>query len=542
MNKIFKKSLALTVSAALCLTAFIGCLSVSAEEPVASSATITVKDTTIAPGATGDVDVEFANVGDICATLSTITFPEGFVINSIKDNAEKQLFKVLDETDGGNVIINKNVLKFCEIINFAGQISTTNVILTINVTAPETAGTYTVKVGESSANYDEKKLAITTKEGTVTVASSHVHDYEVVAATPAIGDFNTATEISKGSVTLRCKDGDDEHVEQVSYTADAGIDYYAADYSSQINLVFSADKEYLGTDYTDAFAYFTHVISSDNSTQETIMDISKAADTVVGEYPSKSWYYGIKSTQLTENVTAYLFYRVGGVWYCGYEAECSVRTYADEIFPKLTGDRGETEKALIANMLTYGSKMQTFKKYNTDNLADANFDLYKSYVTTSDPTISAEIVDNQPDDGAWIYQFQLDMASKIEQSFSLSAENYTGTNKSDLKVVVEWNNANGVPFSYTYDKTGTLDGKLNPVEGYEYDYEFKFSGLVSYDLRQQFTIKILDGDNVINGEYVASVEACVAFGIANGTYGNDEVAVYKAMMNYSDAARAHFVK
>lgn len=54
MNKIFKKSLALTVSAALCLTAFIGCLSVSAETVTPVVGNITIGSTEVQVGSTDE--------------------------------------------------------------------------------------------------------------------------------------------------------------------------------------------------------------------------------------------------------------------------------------------------------------------------------------------------------------------------------------------------------------------------------------------------------------------------------------------------------
>ena len=54
MNKIFKKSLALTVSAALCLTAFIGCLSVSAETVTPVVGNITIGSAEVQVGSTDE--------------------------------------------------------------------------------------------------------------------------------------------------------------------------------------------------------------------------------------------------------------------------------------------------------------------------------------------------------------------------------------------------------------------------------------------------------------------------------------------------------
>ena len=88
MKKIFKKSLAIMVSAAICLTALIGCLSVSAangEAPVYTVATVEGKK-----GETVDVNVTGADLTEICGQSVNIIFAEGLEIIKVHDNLEKR--------------------------------------------------------------------------------------------------------------------------------------------------------------------------------------------------------------------------------------------------------------------------------------------------------------------------------------------------------------------------------------------------------------------------------------------------------------------
>lgn len=508
MNKIFKKSLALTVSAALCLTAFIGCLSVSAEEPVASSATITVKDATIAPGATGDVDVEFANVGDICATLSTITFPEGFVINSIKDNAEKQLFKVLDETDGGNVIINKNVLKFCEIINFAGQISTTNVILTINVTAPETAGTYTVKIGESSANYDEKFLAITTKEGTVTVASS----------APVL---DSSLDIPVSDLTL-------------GIDANFYIEYYFLLDTTKYDdfkLVVSRDTYTLDSKGN-------YVVAKANDVEFT--SASPADDVVVDAYDGESevfcYYQGIAMYEMGLDLTAVLHVYKDGVE-VAYSNPTSI-SFADIAKTLFSNSKGTKVKTLVTDMLILGSKAQEY--FTKSGNAFDGVALPTDGFDTSLATVSYGDLDNTIS-GSDSFDVSLLLgqapalvfAAEIEETLNISDLAFEISYRSDLK-------GEDVSLNVSAD-----DESVYSEEDTDYGYyEVAFEKIALYDTDKVITAKFIykpgTTDERVLLEKQISLESFIGANINSA--GVKARAVYDATAKFGVSARNYFAK
>ena len=84
MEKIFKKSLALVLSAALCLTALIGCLTVSAEGT--SDPTYVIENVTGAPGETVQVEAKLTNIAAVCAHLLDIVFPADFTVNGVTDS------------------------------------------------------------------------------------------------------------------------------------------------------------------------------------------------------------------------------------------------------------------------------------------------------------------------------------------------------------------------------------------------------------------------------------------------------------------------
>ena len=117
MEKIFKKSLALVLSAALCLTALLGCLTVSAEETANPS--YVLNDVAGAPNSDVTVTATLTNIIKVCAHYIDVVFPSDFTINGVTDNlgntyleysewektadADKGCYKLVEDTDGTHV-------------------------------------------------------------------------------------------------------------------------------------------------------------------------------------------------------------------------------------------------------------------------------------------------------------------------------------------------------------------------------------------------------------------------------------------------------
>lgn len=179
MQKIFKKSLALAVAAALCLTAFIGCLSVNAE---GSNPSYVVEDVTGAPGATVKINVKGSNLTDICGQDVDVVLPKALTVSKVcwADNTE--MIKISEDDGGDYNILEKEdntVLRFVDIINFpAGNnneaITTQDFDFYIEAVIPQdaVAGTaYDVVLNGKFANYGEALLDnVSVTNGKVTVA------------------------------------------------------------------------------------------------------------------------------------------------------------------------------------------------------------------------------------------------------------------------------------------------------------------------------------------------------------------------------------
>lgn len=577
------------VSAAICLTALIGCLSVSAA--TRGEGTFTVGSDSGKPGelVTVPIELKYTSGGEgmgIAASLFDVSYnTDALTITDIAagedatrdpgsgglpggENVPPQdIYTVEYRSNGETISVVDDAVRILAMPAYNETVpadsetvlTSMTVKLTFRIKDGAAAQDYPITVSkEQTCDYgqatpdelgnftyadDEEFIDMTITNGKITVVEDApvcTHEnLEFVSAVPATEEVN-------GTITFECADCGEQQVVTVSYYANYRISSTAADYASEISLVFNARNDRLAEqgDYTDAFIYFEHVLASDSSTKITTKNISEAKDTVTGSSsrPSKTWYYGIKSTQLTENVSAYVFVNVNGSWYNGLTTNYSVRTYADARLP-LAND---TEKKLIVNMLTYGSKMQQFKNYNVENLADANLGEYAQYVTTEDPVIADEKIDNHQETDVYINKYQLDMASKIEAVMYFRSDRYTGENKSDYTVVATWTNANGVELSQTYKTVADGDIKaytpeLQNGEPRENRYTFRFDNLASYDLRQPVTFYIYDGDLEVSHGYTASLEALINSGISSSAWAEEEVAVYKAMLNYCDASYAYFV-
>ena len=87
MEKIFKKSLALILSAALCLTALVGCLTVSAAEGDTTKPVYSVNSVEGAAGAEVEVVASFSKISNVCAHHVIFTFPAGLEVTAVKNAA-----------------------------------------------------------------------------------------------------------------------------------------------------------------------------------------------------------------------------------------------------------------------------------------------------------------------------------------------------------------------------------------------------------------------------------------------------------------------
>ena len=196
MEKIFKKSLALVLSAALCLTALVGCLTVSAEETTAKP---TYKLGTVEgkPGDTVKVTANITNATEVCAHLIDIVFPTDLTIGAVTDslnrtyltveqweatgnNSEIPAYNLFEDAEGKHI-------RFVEFVNWPDTTVVSDLTVNIEFKIPEgaTAGkVYDLTPTIQAGKYDDdtKLMDVVTTAGTITVTTaSHEHTFDETA-------------------------------------------------------------------------------------------------------------------------------------------------------------------------------------------------------------------------------------------------------------------------------------------------------------------------------------------------------------------------
>lgn len=187
MEKIFKKSLALILSAALCLTALVGCLTVSAAEGDTTKPVYSVNSVEGAAGAEVEVVASFSEISNVCAHHVIFTFPAGLEVKAVKnaagepyaafDNSGERFDYKLDVAEDGTTKV-----QFLDFVNWAAEnLSTSDMSIhfTVKIAADAAANTgYPVTIAVQAADYAaENLLDVTCTNGKVTVKAAVTTDY-----------------------------------------------------------------------------------------------------------------------------------------------------------------------------------------------------------------------------------------------------------------------------------------------------------------------------------------------------------------------------
>ena len=553
--KYLKKTTALLLSVLLLFSAMVTGFTVTAD---GNTATITAAAVEAQAGANVDVPVTVDTTG-LTAAIFTVTV-DGLVVDS---------YAFGDDFTEVYTDVYNNEYTFAVTAKADADVAGTATVVTLNVAVPANAEAGTVlgvTVSDATAaDYAEDYVAVATANGSVTVKAATPdvpeceHEWEFVTATPAEGTsagsgIANQTTTKVGSISLKCSLCEEEVTKEVQYYGRAKCFTAAALYESAIILEFAgrADRLAEAGEYTNGFVRFEHILPS-GTPYETCASIMDAKTGTRNGRESKIFEYPVASYQLSETVNTTAFIEVDGVWYSGETFGYSIRSYADEVLPYDTVS--DTERALIVNMLRYGSRMQTFKGYNIEALADADLPAeYAAMIIETDPTIEGtysrdESIGN--DCLQVLTSYTLFMDSRTEVRIRVRSDRYTAEPaKSDFVIEANWTssrNATAMTEKYYNEAIASEGDNVYTQDSQSSNagrWEFYFAGCPAYDFRQVVTFSIYDPEDQIDvsNKFSASFEQLIAAGIAADTYGETEVAMYKAMMNYSDAAKAHFCK
>lgn len=407
MEKIFKKSLALVLSAALCLTALVGCLTVSA----AAETTPAYAISTDAKGKVGDtveVIAEYTNISTVCGHYVTVTFPANFTVKEVyqaKESADGETYKLLTAYKEGSeenwqykmdVVEGKTAIKSCDIINFFASegsehnVTTGSLKFKFVVTIGEVevgVGEYPVTIAVEAASQDEMWITPVITNGKITVEAN----------TPACDHANaTKTEVLSVTETeftyaIDCPDCKEENLtltvpvnnneiagNKVSRTIKPGSDislWFMFKKEQQANysdLCLVVEKEVYEFGSNDPKAekeifYLTNPIDANNSSGalcDTFVFDKLAAYEMCNEVSVKLYgYSSAKEMQLLKTTTY------------------SIRTFLETMVNRVTN---EHLLKMYVDILNYGAASQLLSDImiNTDDLVNSSLsDVQKAYGT-----------------------------------------------------------------------------------------------------------------------------------------------------------------
>ncbi|MGN0451430.1 MAG: hypothetical protein ACI4FN_04880 [Acutalibacteraceae bacterium] len=179
MKKIWQKSLASMVSAALCLTAFVGCLTVNAADyqgtVTSEGASVTTEEAQATVTLTLSSTSKAMNVAAIKVSTKYGALASVGLVENKDDN-----YKI--EKEGIDLASGK---LFVEAIGNNEGFTTADVVLTFNKAEKIGEGTYPVEVlafaGDTAASWDEKTINLAVDGAiNITVTSSHTHVYDTL--------------------------------------------------------------------------------------------------------------------------------------------------------------------------------------------------------------------------------------------------------------------------------------------------------------------------------------------------------------------------
>ena len=540
MEKIFKKSLALILSAALCLTALVGCLTVSAEGTTAKP-TYALNAVEGKPGDTVTVTANITNATEVCAHLIDIVFPKDLTIGDVTDSLNRTYLTVeqWEETGNNSEIPAYNLfedaegkhIRFVEFVNWPDTtvVSDLTVNIQFKIPATATAGTvYTLTPTVQAGEYDDTKplmdVDVTAGKITVTTATVCEHEWKFVSAVPAT--YDSTGETAKGSITFKCSKCSETNTEEVSYLAKSTLALPAIGLGSttQLKLRITVKNYDIST---DGYIVGTHTFLNGAEPESIVLNISEAG--LDNGNTSYEWNIGVKSVSFCEEYNTTFFTKRNGAWVSGKERAFSIKSAA----MSLIKGSDETYKTVAANLLKMGAEAQKAFNYAVDTLPDSELvGDYANYVTTTTPSVERNGDNWAPPKNlsankkAGFTTPSVGLSDSILFMSNANLRYYEGATD-DVKIKITYTSSNGAPVS-EYIEDVTLDTTASYLR-----YSFSY-GMTAPNLRTVFTIQVFNGDTAISDPGVYSIESALYNSL--GSYGD----LIHAIMNYSDSAKAVF--
>lgn len=508
MEKIFKKSLALVLSAALCLTALVGCLTVSA----ADETTTPIYEMVGAEGKAGEtvtVTANLQNIEGICAHHVKFTFAKELTVISMYDVTRDKPVKFdTDVAEGENFQFKKSIdtntgVTTVEDVNILNFVKSDN---TYDEHTPSLTLTFSVKIADGTAdgNYAVNVTATAADQGEAWVNTIDFRNSNVVVK-------NTVAPVE-----LEAKFN-----QSVSFESTLSINVYVLyneQWASCSNLYLSAKKE----DYSNGTLKYVE----DKVNVESMTPV-----TLGGAKRYRFVFKGFDARQYGDKIE----FKVHGVDADNNEIYVSSNAYTTCVLNYCASQFTKTsasvaQKTLLARVLNYGAEAQKFfgSGYRLDALVN-EYESVAAYIAeyaTATPRTPVSI-DNKAGTGISISN-TVNCTDMIELVCAVKSADVASYDINNLKFVISYGSKELVYNGSNFEL------KAN---GYYYAY---CRDLKSTELSSALTIALYNGDEQISVTRTYSIESYAAGQIAKHPTETKYTDFYTAMIAYGDAAVVRF--
>ena len=396
-------------------------------------------------------------------------------------------------------------------------------------------GTTPVKAATAEAHYRflgwDKPLEAVWEDTVYTAqfaAEAHVFAYSNVTAeghtaTCACGYAMTTVHSFADGI---CACGEKEHKEPVE-NASLKLNH-SLNLASDISVNLVIPKTALAG-FDMSTVYVESVIDRYTGNEQTGTKVLHIEPVENGNY----YYFtvtGLTAIHMNDRIRSVLYGTKDGQPYYSPVDDYAVADYAYAVLNMSSGE-GEV-KTLCADLLRYGAKAQIYKNYRTDALADAKMtEGHKACLSDLEAVTFGNnnriLADVENASVTWAGK-TLNLDSKVELKFVFNPANYAGE-VSDLTLRVSYQDIEGKTKSFTVENAELYSASMGV-------YAFTVDTLLAAELRAVVSVQVYAGDTPVSCTLQFSAD----------TYGNNQkgdlLTLCKALMAYSDSAKAYFVK
>lgn len=545
MEKIFKKSLALVLSAALCLTALVGCLTVSAE---GASATVTVGSVEVnsdATKATVPVTVKTDDANGIAAAMFELKVDSSkLTFNSVweesitwDDTTNINVQTVLGELDAEGTTQ--------RVVPVSGETDTYRFLVeAIKDGSPDTLG----YIKSATFNITFDIVAGTT--GTIDI--EYVNDAHSQACNGGTFDVNTATYSgtealigltgTNGAVTVKAASTEPVEITNKLLAHDL---YLSAAVGSRIAVNVNANNGLKSLGYSDYYLVIDYNKYGSGykdfvSHSDTLLSSQKKGQNAKGTVD----YFYFTSLALYEmpleyTVTIYLKDDTGNT--VAYKKETtSVVSQALTYAKKYSTDT--TLLTALVDMVNYGDAVQTYFANSNQNSLIATavspkigFEDYQQYASSAD-VLPAKFNDTKElvkvlDTTTLQGSSTVIIGASNNIKYTFLANNY---DQSKMVAEIEYVDSYGKTQNTTIN-FADMDRAVSPKNG-NVTYSCVYEGLAIYDVEKTVSVKLIN-DGVHEATYNYSLGKFVNSYIGNAEFTD----VLTKMELFSRSARIQLV-